>query len=419
MFNNARAFLFENRNMRQTVIKNTFWLFSGQTIGRAIRAIIVIYAARVLGTAGFGIVSYALGIAIFFTLIADMGLSAVLTKAAVQYPEQKLHYFSTALIIKLFLIVLSFSAIMIIGPFITTIPEALPLLPIAALILIFDGLREFTIALVRAKEKMEWEAALTLFTNSIIVIIASIFLTIAPNPHSLLSAYALGGGIGFFITLWPLRYYMKNLFFHFERKLIQPIMAQAAPLIFAGILGGTMLNIDIVMIGWWRSAAEVGLYAAAQKPIQLVYGFAAIIGASMFPLFSRLIIQDKTKFKSVLRQTMRPVIIGSTALTTVSIILGTRIMTLLYGAPYTTAGLTFKILALTFIINIPIVIGFNILFAANKQKVFLWSSPLGALSNAGLNALFIPWWGIEGAALSTLLTQLITNAYLWKKIQEI
>ena len=116
---------------------------------------------------------------------------------------------------------------------------------------------------------------------------------------------------------------------------------------------------------------------------------------------------------------MRPVFWGSAALTAGSLILGTQIMALLYGAPYADAGTTFKILALTFVIQTPVIIGFNVLFAANKQRAFLWSSPAAAASNALLNIAFIPLWGIEGAALSTLITQIICNAYLWKKMQEI
>lgn len=45
----------------------------------------------------------------------------------------------------------------------------------------------------------------------------------------------------------------------------------------------------------------------------------------------------------------------------------------------------------------------------NKQK-YLWIINLsGAIANVVLNLLFIPLWGIVGAALASLITQFFTN----------
>jgi len=49
------------------------------------------------------------------------------------------------------------------------------------------------------------------------------------------------------------------------------------------------------------------------------------------------------------------------------------------------------------------------MLAENKQK-YLWSINLaGALANVALNTLMIPKWGINGAALASLITQIFTN----------
>ena len=47
--------LFSNRSLRQTVAKNTFWLTAGNVTGRIIKAGLIIYVARVLGAAGYGV----------------------------------------------------------------------------------------------------------------------------------------------------------------------------------------------------------------------------------------------------------------------------------------------------------------------------------------------------------------------------
>ena len=55
MTEKIKSFLFENKTLRQTVVKNVFWLFSGQMIGRLLRAAVVVYAARILGAEGWGL----------------------------------------------------------------------------------------------------------------------------------------------------------------------------------------------------------------------------------------------------------------------------------------------------------------------------------------------------------------------------
>lgn len=415
----AYSFLFKNTGLRQTVLKNTFWLFSSQLMGHAIRAIIVIYAARMLGAAGFGTASYALSLAGIFMIITDMGMGTVLTKAMVQHPDERERYFATAFFLRCLCASISFFAILAVGPLITRIPEAAALLPLAALTLIFDSMRNLAIAFVHAKEKMEWEAGLMLFTNITTVALGVGLVMAYQTPAAMLYAYAAGSGAGFCAAFFALRHYLKKTLTHCDRKIAFALLTQALPLAFAGLLSGTMLNIDAIMIGWWKGAADVGLYAAAQKPIQIAYGFALVIGGSLLPAFSRAATTDNAKFKSILRRTMRPVILGSVALSLFLILFAKELLVLVYGADYAPAAPTFAILTLTIAINAPIIIGFNAIIAAGKQNIYLWSAPIEAASNIGLNALLIPRMGIAGAALSTLITQMLVNAYLWKKIQEL
>ena len=419
MIRHAHSFLFKNTGLRQTVLKNAFWLFSGQTGGRAIRAIIVIYAARVLGTAGFGVASYALSLTAFFLIIADMGITSLLTKHAAQNPDERERYFATLFILKCLCIGASFAMILIIGPFASNIPEAIVLLPLAGLVLVFDSLREFALAMVRAREKMEYEAALSIITNVATVTLSLLFLAINKTPQALLTGYAVGSGFGLALAVWALRGYLKKTLTHFDATLVRPLAAQALPLAMTALLGGTMLTVDMLMLGYLRTATEVGLYAAVQKLIQIAYSLAGIAGISLFATFSRLYAKDHPRFKELFNQAFRVMTYGSAAIAILGIIFATPVLTLIYGTAYSGGATAFRLLAATFFLLAPTEIGIHALLAAGRQKVFLYSAPIGALSNAALNALFIPYWGITGAALSTLITQIAVNAYLWKKIREL
>ena len=146
--------LFKNQSSGQTIAKNAVWLFSGQMIGRLLRAVVVIYAARVLGAASWGAFSYALGIAAFLTIFSDIGINALITKEASRNPELKDRYLSTALFTKLGLLVFFIAGVIIFFPYLTKIEEASAIMPILIFVFAFDTLRDLGSAVSRALEKM-------------------------------------------------------------------------------------------------------------------------------------------------------------------------------------------------------------------------------------------------------------------------
>src|SRR3989344_515578 len=149
--------LFKNQSSGQTIAKNAVWLFSGQMIGRLLRAVVVIYAARVLGAASWGAFSYVLGIAAFLTIFSDIGINALITKEASRNPELKDRYLSTAFFLKLALLLIFVIGVVISARYLSNIQEAVSLIPIIIFVFAFDTLRDLGSALSRAMEKMEIE----------------------------------------------------------------------------------------------------------------------------------------------------------------------------------------------------------------------------------------------------------------------
>ena len=115
MIDRAKSLLLENKSPRQTIAKNTFWLFSGNIFSRIIQAAILIYAARILSVDGWGVFSYALSIAGLFTIFIDFGINAVITRESVHNLEDQQKYFSTALGIKLVMAVIIGAVILVLS----------------------------------------------------------------------------------------------------------------------------------------------------------------------------------------------------------------------------------------------------------------------------------------------------------------
>lgn len=420
MFTKVKSFLFKNTSSKQTVAKNTFWLTVSNFGGRAIKAVIIIYAARVLGTSEYGVFSYAVTLAGFMSLFMDPGINSVLMReAAKSTDEERRRTFSTTFIIKIVLIFIGAAIIIFIGPFFSTLPGAGALLPIAAAILMFDTLREFFLSLLRGMEKMEWDTAVFLFTNLAIVIFGFFFMMMHPTAQALGWGYAIGTGLGAIAAAFVLRDYLKELFSRFSAKLVAPILQSAWPFAIVGVLGLLFTNTDILIISWIKTASDVGIYSAAIRIIQVLYIIPGIIQTSTLPLFSRLAKKDDAKFREALERIVGIVFLISIPAAIGGVILATPILVTLFGAAFAPGSLAFKILLTTLVVDFPGAIIANAIFVYGHQKSLIITSAIGGVANVLFDVLLIPRFGMAGSGIATLIAQVVSNGYLWYVMKKI
>lgn len=415
----VKSFLFENRGLEQTIAKNTFWLSLSEFIGRLLRVALIIYAARILGAAGWGTFSYLTSLAAIFTIFSDIGISSVLVREVSKSPKDESRYFSTTSVVKLILTGVSFLVLVFVTPFFTGIPISKLLLLLIGFLFIFDSLRRFGTSLFRAKERMEKEALVNISTQLVIVTGGFIALSISSTPESLALAYALGAGIGLVIAGYFLKDHIRNLFSAFDKTLVLYIIKTAWPLSLAAIFGMLLVNIDTVMVGWFYDAEQVGFYSAAQKPIALLYILPSLIVGGFFPALARFAKKKTDEFRKVLERALTMIITIAFPVTIGIILTADEIISFVYGDAYITSAGPLRILALTVLTAFPIGIIIHAVFAHDKQSTLVPFWGAGAVLNIALNFYLIPRQGIAGAAWASFLTQIIVNSLIWFKMKKI
>lgn len=418
-FSQVKLSLLKNQDTGQTIFKNTFWLTVSEVVGRLLRIAIIIYAARALGAAGWGIFSYLTSFAAVLTIFSDIGLSTVVIKEIANKPNERQAYFSTAFGLKLVLVGASFLFIVVGAPLLTTNIELTGTLALLiGLLFVFDSFRRFGTSLFRADEKMEWEALINILTQLVIVGGGFAALLVAPTPESLGAAYAAGAFVGLLATGFILRSEVKQLLTGFTKRLAAPIMHAAWPLSIAAAFGAFLVNIDTVMIGWFREATSVGFYAAAQRPIAFLYILPSLIIGGFFPALAKL--AEKTKeFRRLFEQGMEFIFLAAFPISFGILLTADQIIQLIYGAEYLPAVGSLRILALTILTAFPAGLLMHSALVHNKQRALVPFWTAGLVLNVGLNALLIPTMGIAGAAWASFITQLTINALIWQKMKRI
>lgn len=419
MFARLKQLLLQNRSAKQTVAKNMFWLSFGQIMSRVIKALIIIYAARRLGTENYGVFSYALSLSALFSILADAGMSSILTRDASRDPSWLDKALGTAFIIKLSLVAFSFALVAFIAPLFSTVEGVAILMPLAAFLIAFDALREFAFSITRAKERMEIEAAISLTTGISITIFGFGALWLSPNPISLMIGYIAGSALGFFLAFFLLRKYVAHFWKNFDKTLAKRIIREAMPFALMGLLGALTINTDTIMIGWLRSAKEVGLYAAAQRPVLLIYMIASLLATSVLPIIAKLAQRDNDRVRAILEKVVPISLLIALPIFVGGAVLSQQIVSFLFGAEYISIATTFTALLFTIVLLFPALTILNAIFAYNKQGALVATMAMGGFSNVIFDYLLIPALGILGSSFATVISQALAYGFAWKTMKEI
>jgi O-antigen/teichoic acid export membrane protein len=414
-----RRLLLQNNSLKQTVFKNTFWLVVSNFLGRLIRAGLLIYMARVLSPAGYGAFSYAIGVAAIFSIFSDIGINGMLTREGAKNPKAFPELLSTTLVLKSILLALTTAALFAIIPFSKELRESAQLLHWAALLIIFDGMRDLTFAITRSKEKMQTEAAINIATNLAITGLGIFLIFLHPTPRALLAGYAIGSGVGTVIAYGLLHSYFASWWRHVRFSRMLGILKEGFLFGMMGLMGTLMLNTDTIMIRHFMSAADLGLYSAAQRPILVLYVFPGIISTVLFPAFSRFAFDNRERFVFLLEKAISFTSMISIPLVFGGLALREGVILLLFGEAYRTAVPSFYLLLFTILLAFPGVFIGNAIFALNKQRLFASLLLIGTLSNLILNYLLIPHWGLIGSAISTIVAQTFANGFTWWKLRQL
>jgi len=400
------------------VIKNTAWLTISEIIGRSLRIVLIFYSARVLGAAEWGISSYLLSWAALFTIATDLGLSAIVTRELVRDHNRHAENLSTFLFIKTALLFIAISIILIAVPHISALPLSQTLMVSLAFLVFFDSLRIIPSTVNKARETMHYEAEINIFTQAAILVIGMIFLLKNPSAETLNIAYAVGSGLGTLYGFYLIRDYLSGIMSSFSRPLVRTLLADSLPIAVLGLLGSLMLNTDIVMLGFMRTAEEIGYYSATQKIIFTLYVLPTLIASATFPTMTRLI-GNASAFKEFFDKTLKSALMIAIPVTVGGIITAQPVIELFYGAEYIPATWPYIILLLTVPITFATSIINNALIAYNNQKYFIIYASIGLTCNVILNFMLIPLWGIRGVAIATLITQTISGIFIWQKINKL
>jgi len=401
-----KSLFFDNKTVKQTIFKNTFWLAIGEGLSRLLRLIIIIFVARILGATNYGKFSFALAFVSLFVVFYDFGLSYIVTRELSQKEEAEEKY-PAVLSLKIILGLGAFILMFLTSFFVTTDFAIQKVIWILALYIIIDDFSEILFAAIRAYQKMEYEALGKILKAVLMVIIGFFVIYNFPTVESLSYSLLFTVFISLVFISLIFHFFIRPLKLEWKKSVWKEFLTLSWPLALTAICYSVYTYLDSTMMGYWGQITETGWYNAAYKIIYTTIIPMMIISQSFFPLLSKFFQESKEKLQQVWNYHMIVMIILAIPLITGGIILAPKIIDFIYNSDFNPAIFAFQILivmaGITFLGD-PFE---KILIATNQQKKIFYIAVVGAITNIILNFLLIPLYSLYGAALATLITHFL------------
>lgn len=292
----------------------------------------------------------------------------------------------------------------------------------------FDVLRTIFFSSIKAFQKVEYEVYGKVIAENVTKVgltLIAVYLGFGVTGAAV--AYASSVVISFCFSL----YFMEKKVFPVFKTQVTSIrsdkllLTYSIPLLFTGFVYLIIQWTDTLMLGYFKTSAEVGVYNVALPTAFLLYFFPSAIRTLFFPVLSEIHAQNKIEsFKTVYRTVTKWILIIDLIIFVFLISFSRQILSFFFGGAYVVDKFSFlgyapatSVLALVILTSGTILIEFlgpakEVLLVLKKTKLIFFNTILGAIFNVVFGLILIPAYGVIGAAIVTSFSYVIIFALM-------
>lgn len=403
----------------QRIVKQAGFSFLSNILIFAFAPLSIFLLTRNLTVSEYG--AYALFSSFIMVLfvVLDLGFSQyIITRIAGEERLPKLKKFVSIFIFEFFLL-FAFIILMFLlkNPFLSLIKlKDYPLeFGIALFIISTLTLTRLTISLLLANKEIEFESVIRFLQNSLWIILLIIFLFFF-KPLNLMWIMILWFA-GTFLTLLVALLYFKKEIKIFRQKLkfdsaaVKRGLLFGLPLVPATISGWLIVFIDRYLINYFMDINDVAIYALAYSLVTLILSFASTISGLLYP-YAAEAYNKKQDYNLYFNMALKYGLFFIIPFTVLLLTLRYAVVTLFSGVKYIPSTFIIPFLILYPLFAYLANIYYLNLLLRGKIKTVVKAYIFAAILNIVLNLIFIPLFGLPGAAVATVTAYIILFAIL-------
>lgn len=405
----ARRHLSDSPN-RQEIVINSTWLISDKLLRLVVGIFVSAFIARYLGPQRFGLLSYAVAFVSLFSVFAGLGLENIVVRELVKRPASEKRILGTAFLLQFTAGLLTWGSVLAVVALLPDRVEgAFWLTAIIAASLLFHSTRviEFYFR-SRVEGRFIVRAKVVPF---LIISSYKIFLVLkGAGLQAFAFAFTLEAALEAFGLVSMYKWQGKKpTRFRFDRGIALETLSESWPLLLSGFSVMVYMKIDQIMLGQMRGAFEVGLYAAAVRISEAWYFIPMFLTQSSFPIIVRSREENRNLYYKRLQNLFTVNCMTAYLIIFMLVLFSRPIVVTLFGQNYAASANVIVVHVWAGLFLGLGVVQNSWLVTEGLTKISLFRATLGAVTNIILNLFLIPPLGIMGAAIATLVAQILAT----------
>lgn len=400
------------------ILRGSIWALSARVLATVFGFISSIIIARFYGAEATGIVavinSYLILITIFTVLGTNTSILRLIPEHIVKFSATsayKLYQKTQYMVIGISLCtgILSFFSANLVADKVFSKPHLSIYFALASGFVVFKSLALLNTQAVRGLKLIKMFALMQIFPQSFNLILLITLVIYWPSPnvpvYALLGCFTLTGIIGWFIVESTFRKLITKKDDSIHNLSCKTILSISLPMLMTATMSFIISETGVIMLGMFRTEAEVGYYAIAVKVAYLTSFALMAINSIAGPKFSELFHSNKIdELFHVAQKSAKLIFYTTTPLLVGFIILGKPLLSIIFGSEFGVAYLALAILVLgQFVSSISGSTGMFLNMTGN-QIVYRNIMLIAAALNIILNLLLIPMMGFNGAAIAATVS---------------
>ena len=391
----------------QTIFKNMSWLFISQIITSVCGFIWTIIIARYLGVNDYGILGFAISFTGILTVLNDLGVGTHIIRHIATDYESTDEYLGNAIPLKSLFSTFNFGISLIILLIMKCEPlviEITLLFTIESIIKSFFGLFSSTF---QAFEEGKYQAIGNTIINLLLLLFVFIVIFTDTGIFGITFAYILSNLIALVYLFYALQKNITKVNIHFNKEFCKKITIGAIPFAITGLLHTLYYSVDMIMLTPMAGDYATGIYNATYRLISVLTLFYGVYTAVIFPVMSKMYKNDKKMLNVSFEKSVKYLMIIIIPIAVATQFYSADIVVLFFGKEYAACSTPLAILIWTVCLIFFNAAVATVLNASFKELVVAKLNFIAVIFNIVLNLYMIPKYTYNGAAMTTVLTDLL------------
>lgn len=394
----------------RTIARNSAFLGIAFVVSKFFSIALTAIAGRVLGTFGFGL--YATGAAMVEVgrIVGSAGLDYLVAREVASDPTSASRVARHTAVIKLIGGVFIYLVVLALAAFGGYPSMVLVVVLILGTAFFFENLSDTLDAVFQGVERMH------VTTIGFVTSAAFVFVS---GAAALLGGLGILGYTACFAGGFVVRFAVMFRAARregwlgrepIERAELRRQFRAAIPLLGATVLAMVFHRMDLLMLGRMESLENVGLYAAAVRIVDVVVLVPRILATAVYPTLRKQVDEEPERLGAMVADAARLSLVVCSLAGLAVWIFAPLALRLIPGPEFLPATDALRWMSWGILLQGGAHMVARLLLAIEAERDFAMVAGLSLVTNLVLNLLWIPRYGIEGAAFATLVSYAVNLA---------